>query len=254
MKLRGLFVFLWLAGLVSAFAGEGGNPSVTTAPVTNPAQVREHYQQVVSRPEYADTDEADVNTHFRDWLTQWIRRMEAKFDQIKYAGEMPAITSLLMSLLVVLSIAGLLYVMVRLTRRRAIMEGDFPEETPGPGTFHPPEFYEKEIEAAIETRDWHAAWLAAWRQFLSRLENRELVEADRTRTNREYLAQLRAEPLPGAALGMLTGMVDAYDRFIYGRRMIAESDWNQFYRQIGEASLLLHLDEKGGLPATKEGA
>ena len=49
----------------------------------------------------------------------------------------------------------------------------------------------REIVAAIHAGDWHTAYLAAWRQFLSRLEHRHLVDNDRTRTNREYLAHFR---------------------------------------------------------------
>ncbi len=56
---------------------------------------------------------------------------------------------------------------------------------------------------------------------------------------------MRAEPLPASAVALLTGMVDAYDRFIYGRRLIAEPDWNRFQEQIEEAGLLLHLNDKG---------
>jgi hypothetical protein len=123
----------------------------------------------------------------------------------------------------------------------------------GPKTFQPPEFYELEIQQAIRAGDWHTAWLAGWRQFLSRLEKGQLVEADRTRTNREYLAQLRAQSLPTSAFALLTGMVDAYDRFIYGRQSIAKPDWDHFYRQINEAALLLHLDEKIAPPQAREG-
>ncbi len=122
---------------------------------------------------------------------------------------------------------------------------------PGELKLHAPEFYEEEISRAVAAHDWHAAWLAAWRQFLSRLERRSLVEADRTRTNREYLSQLRGQPLPATALALLVAMVDAYDRSIYGHAAIGEAEWNQFHHQIEEAALLLHLDDRRPLaPAT----
>ena len=105
-----------------------------------------------------------------------------------------------------------------------------------------------EIQEAIRASDWQAAWLAVWRQFLFRLENRQLVEADRTRTNHEYLAQLRKRDLPSPALALLIAMVDAYDCFIYGHRPIAESDWHLFHQQVSEAGLLLHLDDKSPRP------
>jgi hypothetical protein len=48
-------------------------------------------------------------------------------------------------------------------------------------------------------------------------------------------------------------MVDAYDRFIYGRQAIGKPDWDIFYRQINEAVLLLHLDDKTAASRSVEG-
>jgi len=218
--------------------------NVTAAPITDPAQVSAHYRQIVARPEFADTDDANVNVRLQDWLSQWFKRLGARFGELTYSSNMPAFESLLMTLLVIFSIAVLLYIMVRLTRRRAGME---PESAVGlsvRNTFRPPEFYDEEIREAVRAGDWHSAWLAAWRQFLSLLEHRNLVEADRTRTNREYLVQLRGRSLPASALVLLNAMVDAYDSFIYGRRSIGESDWTVFREQLSETALLLHLEEK----------
>ena len=158
---------------------------------------------------------------------------------------------MLLTLFAVLAVVGLLYVSLRVFRRRRELDHLTEPGIPGQKTFRPPEFYEKEIQAAIQSGDWHTAWLATWRQFLSRLEKRQLVEADRTRTNREYLEQLRTQTLPTSALSLLTGMVDAYDRFIYGQRSIGEPDWNLFHQQVSEAALLLHLEDKGAVPRAK---
>jgi hypothetical protein len=185
-----------------------------------------------------------MDTRFEDWLSQWFKRLGDRIGHFKYASEMPAFESLLMTLLVVFSITVLFYVLFRLTRRRGGMDEEPSSGTPGPKAFRPPEFYDEEIKHAVSAGDWHAAWLATWRQFLSRLENRNLVEADRTRTNREYLAQLREKPLPASALALLNAMVDAYDRFIYGRATIGPAEWEDFHRHIDEAALLLHLDDK----------
>jgi len=224
------------------------SPSTNTAsaPITDPARVGEHYRWVLARPQFQETDESAINTRLEDWLSQWFKRLGARFGQFTYTSRMPAFESFLMTLLVVFSIALLLHIMVRLTRRRGGTEPEPAGGIPGQKTFRPPEFYDEEIRQAVQAGDWHTAWLAAWRQFLSRLEHRHLVEADRTRTNREYLAQLRGKPLHASALALLSGMVDAYDRFIYGRKSIGEPDWDLFHRQIDEAGLLLHLDDRGG--------
>jgi hypothetical protein len=240
----------FLFGILFAHADDpaSGSPTPDAAPtpVIDPAQVGEHYRQVLARPQFQETaDESAVDTRLQDWLSQWFKRLGARMGEFKYASRMPAFESLLMTLLVVFAIAVLLYIMMRLTRRRGGMEPEPDIGTPEQKTFRPPEFYDEDIRQAVRAGDWHTAWLAAWRQFLSRLEHRHLVEADRTRTNREYLAQLREKPLPASALALLGGMVDAYDRFIYGRKSIGEPDWDLFHRQIDEAGLLLHLNDKG---------
>ena len=240
MKLKLLLPALCLLGIHFLRADD----NAATAPITDPAQVSRHYREVLARPQFQEIAEPSVNTRIEDWLSQWFKRLGARIGEFKYASSMPAFESLLMTLLVVFSISILLYIMVRLTRRRGRMETEPADGIPGQKTFRPPEFYDEEIDRAIRAGDWHKAWLAAWRQFLSRLEHRHLVDADRTRTNREYLAQLRGKSPPASALALLNGMVDAYDRFIYGRKSISEPDWNLFHRQIDEAGLLLHLDDK----------
>jgi hypothetical protein len=83
------------------------------------------------------------------------------------------------------------------------------------------------------------------------LETGHLVPADRSRTNREYLAQLRAEPQSAPALALVGDAVEDYDRFIYGRRAIAEPEWRSFQGRLDEAALLLHLRESAAPPAPK---
>jgi hypothetical protein len=218
--------------------------SHVTTPTTDPAQVSAYYHTVLTRSEFQDTGTTPINNRLQDYLSQWFKSLGMHFGEFKYASRMPAFESLLMTLLVVFSIAVLLYIMMRLTRRDGGRFDEEEPEVPAHKIFRPPEFYDEEIRQAVQAADWHAAWLAAWRQFLSRLEHRHLVDADRTRTNREYLAQLRGQSLPGTALVLVTGMVDAYDGFIYGRKAIGESEWNLFHEKIDEATLLLNLDAR----------
>jgi len=142
------------------------------------------------------------------------------------------------------AIAGLVYLLVRLSRRRRDGESVAADLPPPGRTFLSPRQYEERLRQALESRDWHGAWLAAWLQLLARLENRRLVEADRSRTNREYLAQLRAQSLPAGAVSLLAGMVDDYDRFIYGVRPIDEAGWSGFRERIDEVTLMLGLRER----------
>ncbi len=214
------------------------------APVVDPAKISAHYHDVLTRGQYQEIAEPPVNTRIEDWLSQWFRSLGARFGEFRYSSRMPAFESLLMTLLVAFAVGILLYIMVRLTRRRGRMKLDLDDEVLDPKSLRPPEDYDREIVAAVRAADWHTAYLAAWRQFLSRLEQRHLVDHDRTRTNREYLAQLRGKSLPPAAPELLGGLVDAYDRFIYGRTSIAEADWANFRERLDETALLLHLDVK----------
>jgi hypothetical protein len=218
--------------------------TVTPPPITDPAKVAEHYREVLTQPQFQDVDESPVGLRLEDWLSQWFKQLGKRIGDFQYASRMPAFESFLMTMLVTFAIAILFYLLMRLTRRRSEIEPKTEAWMTGSNTFRPPEFYDLEIEQAIQKRDWHMAWLAAWRQFLSRLEHRQLVEADRSRTNHEYLAQLRTKSLPASGSALLHGMVNAYDRFIYGRKEIGEPDWNHFHQQIGEAALLLHLVDK----------
>jgi hypothetical protein len=234
----------WMLLPAVADEGDAASAAPSAAPVTDPALVAAHYRQVLAQPEFQDTSGPDANDALRSWLSQLIARLGQKFDQFEYAQEMPRFASMMMAVFIAAAMAGLLYVSVRVLRRR--MDPTFSErpEEPAEKILRPPEFYEEELRRAVAAGDWHAAWLASWRQFLSRLEQRQLVAADRSRTNREYLAELRAQPDNALALPLVTGVVDAYDRFIYGSRVIAEPEWRSFQGQLDKAGLLLHLGDR----------
>ena len=231
--------WLVLAAILTALPAEADD-----APVTDPAKISAQYHEVLTQGQYQEVAEPPVGTRIEDWLSQWFKSLGAHFEEFRYASRMPAFESFLMTVIVALAIGVLLYVMVRLTCRRGRMRLNLNDEVAGAKTFRAPEDYDREIVAALQAGDWHTAYLAAWRQFLSRLEQGNLVENDRTRTNREYLAQLRGKSLPGSAPELLNSLVDAYDRFIYGHQLIAEADWTTFRARLDETALLLHLDDK----------
>jgi hypothetical protein len=235
----------WLTLLITALPLRADDAASGPRPVTDPTLVTQHFHEVVARPEFIDTQDTGVGSHLQDLLSQWFRSLGRKIGELQYTSRMPAFESMLMSLLVAFSLAILIYIAFRLWRSRGWTWDSEIEAAPAnEAKLRAPESYDEEIKQAVISRDWHTAWLAAWRQFLSRLERDSLVEPDRTRTNREYLGQLRDRPLPATALALLTGMVDAYDRFIYGRRVIGEAEWTEFRRQLEEAALLLHLGDK----------
>lgn len=252
--MRRLFLLLTLLAGFALPLGAADNPRPEPAPVTDPAQIGDHYRQVLLRPEFQETPELDLDTRVKDWLSQSFTHLGLKLNQMHFASQMHSFSLLLTAVLLLVTITGLLYVILLLFRRRGLRDEAPAAGIPGKKVFLPPEFYDEEIRRATGAGDWHTAWMVAWRQFLSRLEHRQLVETDRTRTNREYLAQLRTQSLPAPTLGLLARMVDAYDHFIYGRKPIGETDWNLFHQQIDEATLQLHLNEKGIHPTGKQAA
>jgi hypothetical protein len=222
-----------------------------TGAVTDPRQVAIHYRQTLGEPQYQESAEPEANAWIRSWLSQWFGRLEAEFGQFKYAREMPRFASLIMTLFVLLAFIGLIYILHRLTRGRTSRDLAASGEESSQNSFRPPEYYAEELRQAVAKNDWRGAWQASWRQLLSRLERGRLVEADRSRTNREYLAQLRAQPLPPTAVNLLNVMVDSYDKSIYGCRNIGEPEWTSFQHQADEAALLLHLQDGPPLPGAR---
>ncbi len=60
------------------------------------------------------------------------------------------------------------------------------------------------------------------------LEERGLVRYDRSRTNREYLAQLRGKP----TYETFVPVVETFERVWYGKRPLDAEDFNKYETQI----------------------
>jgi len=214
------------------------------APVTDPVVVQQHYRTVLERPEFHLQEESHGDIQWTDWLSQWLTHLVSRLQNFKYSGQISAVAWLLVIALTALAIAGLVYVLVRLSRRKRDGVLDPAEPLPERHALLSPRQYDERLRSALEKNDWHGAWLAAWLQLLARLENRHLVDSDRSRTNREYLEQLRGQSLPPAALPLIARLVDDYDRFIYGLRAIDETGWSAFRERIDEVTLMLNLRDR----------
>jgi hypothetical protein len=242
-RLNLLFLGLLLvAGGLHATAADETTPAPASPPITDSATLSDHYHAVLARPEFQETEETGIDSRLRDALTQFFTHLGAKFGEFRYASEIPGIASLFLTLLVAVIVAGFLYVGLRLPRNPRSANDENEMDAQGDKKSRVPENFEEEIQRAVEQSDWQRAWLATWRQFLSRLEAARLAEPDRSRTNREYLAQVRREPVSASGLSLLVTLVDAYDQFIYGRHPIDAGQWHAFRDQVNEAALLLHLD------------
>ncbi len=221
--------------------------------MTDPALVAQHFQQVAARPEFYDAHDTGVNPHLEDLLSEWFQRLGKKMGDFKYASRMPAFESLLMSLLVVLSLAILGYIVFRLTRGRMWTWNEAPSLPRAKRRYARLNTTTKRsrmrLPRATGTRRGSRRG-ASFSPGSSAAGSSRLTAHAPTAS---ISAKLRDQPLPRPALALLTGIVDAYDRFIYGRAAIGETEWNQFHEQIEEAALLLHLDDKR-TPAPAQGA
>jgi hypothetical protein len=216
----------------------------TPPPVTDPVVVRQQYHAILAQPQFREQEEPFGDLNWSDWLTRWLTHLVSSFQNSRYAGQISTVAWVLVVVLTALAIAALIYVLARLSRRMRDGAPDEVEEPPQGKALLSPRQYEQRLRRALEQGDWRGAWLAAWLQLLARLENRHMVEADRSRTNREYLAQLHAQALPPAALPLIARLVDDYDRFIYGLRAIDETGWSAFRQRIDEVTLLLNLRDR----------
>lgn len=213
--------------------------------MTDPAAVQQHFREVEARAEFHETPETLGDLRWSDWLSQSLKHLVSRFHDFKYFGQLSDTARVIVVVITVAAVAGLIALLVRLSRRRREQSAAQHSELPAGQTLLTPQQYEHRLRQALEERDWRGAWLAAWLQFLARLEHRHLVEADRSRTNREYLTQMQAQALPEGVVAQLVCMVDDYDRFIYGRRPIDEAGWAAFRNHIDELSLALGLRERG---------
>jgi hypothetical protein len=254
----------WKAGALGLLLGVGGISSTLTAanealagPPSpqdasidlDPAAISTRYHEILRQPEYQEPTEPDAHAQLRDWLARWFNRVGQDFEHFRYAEEMPRFASMVMTLLGVLAAGTLLYLLVRVGFKKRTADRDLsPDDAPSRAHGH--ERGEDDLQRAVTAGDWRRAWLASWREFLHLMERRQLVERDRSRTNHEYLEQLKPGSLPAPALRDIERMVREYDEFIYGDRPVAEDDWKHFQNMAEEAALALHLHEKTESSAT----
>ena len=83
-------------------------------------------------------------------------------------------------------------------------------------------------KAAAQAGDYRTATRQLYLSTLLWLEERGLVRYDRSRTNREYLAQLRGKPTHDT----FVPVVETFERVWYGKRPLDAADFEQYEQQI----------------------
>jgi hypothetical protein len=231
-----LFLLIW-----AGFAPLGFAQPPETA-VTAPDAVRARYLEELTDPAYHDIAPPGLLERLGDWLAHWMTSLDSAFRNFRYAEQLSRFSAFMMWVILVVGLAAVIYWAARLIRsQRLELDASAPRAV-GTRYFSPPESYEPEIERAVLGQDWSTALLFGWRRFLAQLERKELVEADRTRTNWEYLGQLRGKTSHPAAPEILQVLAEQYDRVVYGSAPFGAEDWNRFRRQLDDLTHLLHLN------------
>lgn len=207
-------------------------------PVTNPEQVRTELDRVLAEPEFHQTYAPDIFSQLGQWALSWMDSLQGSMRELGYLDQLSRLSKFVMWAVLLLSIVSLLYWGVKLILNRRQLLEDW--VSPSRPHFEPPAAYEPRIAEAAGQGQWSEAVLQSWRRFLSLLEQASLVEADRTKTNREYLDQLTAQGLDSD--GRVRKLVTFYDSHIYGKRSIAEADWQRWDSLVEEATNALALD------------
>jgi hypothetical protein len=211
------------------------------APITEPSVLDAHFRQILQQPEFQRPEQADLWERLSEWLIAVFQSLQESFNQFRYARELGNFSTFVMWLVLMLAILAFFYWGFRIWHaRRAFFDLPRPQPT-GSRFFEAPEIYEPRLDHAVQQRQWNKALRLAWLRFLSLLERREWVFADRTRTNWEYLQQLKQRPDAAPALALLQRLALRYDHHVYGGAPAENGDWTEFSQGLEQAQALLRL-------------
>lgn len=218
-------------------------PLRAETPVTQPDVVAAHYQATLAREEFQQQATPDLVSQVSHWILSALQSLQDSLNHYEYSSQLIRFSFALMWLILVLCIASLFYWMYKLFLLRRTFHDETTDRAAGKPYFAAPETFEPEIRQAVTSRSWATALLLSWRRFLAQLERRELVTADRTRTNWEYLAQLQAHhDLPPATRELCRELARAYDRHIYGGETITDEEWTQWEASLHSITRTLRLE------------
>jgi len=214
----------------------------TAPPATNHEQQRAAMRQVLAESAFRHLNERGVRDVLLEKLGNWLNRIFAGASRMRARSAW--IGRLIVWGFIVLVLAGLAWALLQLERRwrvRLVPEMDRP--APGAASARDWQLWLADARRAAEGGRWREAIHFAYWAAISRLESRRLWPADRARTPRAYLALVSEEDPRRTSLARLTA---SFERFWYGGRASAESD----YRQAEELAAGL-MGTSGGAGASR---
>lgn len=234
-------LFLFICGLgMMTLPMRGEIPAPT--PVTDPTAVVEHYHAVRQREEYRQEPAFNFVSQLSHWAVTVLQSLQESFRHYEYSGQLIRLSYALMATILALGVISLFYWGLKLFRLRHALVGPASAKTIGERYYAAPESFEAGIRHAVAAQLWTTALLLSWRQFLTQLERHELVPADRTRTNWEYLAQLQSTSIPAPTRELCQELIRRYDRYIYGAQPVTPEDWAQWNASLYALVHTLKLD------------
>lgn len=218
-------------------------PLRAETPVTQPDVVAAQYQATLAREEFQQVTTPDFVSQISHWILSALQSLQDSLNQYEYSSQLMRFSFALMWTILLLCIASLLYWVYKLFVLRRTFHDEAAGQPAGKPYFAPPETFEPEIRQAVTSRSWSMALRLSWRRFLALLERRELVIADRTRTNWEYIAQLQADrDLPAATRDLCRELARAYDLHIYGGQPLSDDDWAKWEAALQAITRTLRLE------------
>jgi hypothetical protein len=193
------------------------------AAVPNNAAERAAMQQVLARPEFRNLKQESVKDSVLEKFGKWLNRLFESAANLKAHSAWVG-RALVWGFILAICIA-LVYSLLRLERRwRVKLTPDFDGPAPGAASARDWQLWLEDARRAAAAGQWREAIHFVYWAAISRLESRRLWPADRARTPREYLALVAPEDPRRSGLSQLTS---AFERFWYGGRPAAESDYRK---------------------------
>jgi hypothetical protein len=189
-----------------------------TPQTTLPDDSRERLEDVLSRPEFQETDYSLLERFLR-WLSDLLPDA---------SPETRGLFDAMVGVVGVIAIGALVFFVVRMVRRN-MHKGDT-LDTFGEIPIHAAEAQEKATSAA-GTGDFREAMRLLYLAALLHLDEVGLLRFDRTLTNQEVLATVVNRALLHTAL---RPVVTQFDRVWYGHAPFGETDFQQMQGQIEE--------------------
>ncbi|PTY00902.1 hypothetical protein DB346_14935 [Verrucomicrobia bacterium LW23] len=214
--------------------------------VTNLDAVESRLEAVLARPEFMRKREQDTFTKLQDLFFNWLQSLPETLAGFPYADQLHRFTYFVMWAILVGVFVATGYWVWRVFKGSRMPLLDMTSAKVGTKFFAVPESYDPRIAQAVSSGAWSDAMLFRWRKFLSGLETKEIVKADRTQTNWEYANQiLRLHPAE-ATRELLLSLVRTYDLYIYGEARLDEPAWTTFRDRVDEAETqLMRLADAG---------